>query len=104
MNKINIINEKSYQEAERLIEQARVTSAKQLDLSSLRIVDLPTSLGQLHWLKLLDLSNCYWLQNLSVLENLADLQSLNLSWCEQLTDLKELENLTDLQSLNCKNS
>ena len=98
--KIDLTNESSYQEAERLINEALRTGAKHLALDCLRIVDLPSSLEKLTQLESLDLSSCRWLADISSLAKLSALQSLNFSWCGQLTDFVPLAKLSALQTLN----
>lgn len=70
---IDAINITSYQEAERLIAEAVAAGATQLALDSLRIEELPASLGKLTRLASLDLSDCYWLEDISVLSELVAL-------------------------------
>jgi internalin A len=98
--KVDATNESSYREAERLIAEARSSGAKHLALDSLRIVDLPESIGSLAQLESLDLSQCLWLTDISPLSRLTALQSLDLSWCSQIADIATLQKLTALQSLD----
>ena len=95
----NLTNEASYQLAERLIAEAAECSATHLDLSSLRLADLPASLARCEQLQSLDLSENYWLQDIRVLDELGQLQKLNLSDCGQLGDLSPLAALSQLREL-----
>ncbi|MDC7703594.1 COR domain-containing protein [Vogesella indigofera] len=95
----NLTNEASYALAERLIAEAAEQNATHLDLSSLRLIDLPPSLAQLTQLQSLDLSDNYWLQDIRVLGELGQLQTLNLNKCGQLGILSPLAALTQLREL-----
>ena len=92
--------------AEKKIEEARRSGAKELDLSgryqkdSSKLAKLPESLAQLTWLQSLDLWGNQLTELPEWLGRLTQLQSLNLSG-NQLTELPEwLGRLTQLQSLN----
>ncbi|MFZ3002782.1 MAG: leucine-rich repeat domain-containing protein [Undibacterium umbellatum] len=115
-------NASSYKAAERLIAEAAATNASHLALNSLRIAQLPPSLAQLKQLESLELKQCPWLTDISILQSLPQLrnlvvqssrlidikplealislQSLDLSGCELISDLAPLKVLTSLQSLD----
>lgn len=95
----NLTNKASYALAERLIAEAAEQNATHLDLSSLRLIDLPPSLAKLTQLQSLDLSDNYWLQDIRVLGELGQLQTLNLNKCGQLGILSPLAALTQLREL-----
>jgi Leucine-rich repeat (LRR) protein len=50
-----MVRDEAYRKAERKIEEARQSGATELDLSSMRLTELPESLGQLT--QLLDLQS-----------------------------------------------
>ena len=92
--------DQAYREAEKKIEAARRKGATELDLSEMKLTELPESLGQLTQLQSLNLSHNQLTALPESLGQLTQLQSLNLSR-NQLTALpKSLEQLTQLQSLN----
>ena len=91
--------EEAFEEAERRSEEARRTSAPNLDLGGLDLTAVPESIGQLEQLQELNLSD----NGLTVLPEsigqLAQLQVLNLN-SNQLTILPEsIGQLTQLQTL-----
>ncbi|MFM8968594.1 MAG: COR domain-containing protein, partial [Vulcanococcus sp.] len=75
-----------------------------LDLSGLKISELPPELKQLTWLLTLNCSGMpfKWsqLSDLGILRHLASLQSLNCSWT-QVSELEPLRGLASLQNLDC---
>jgi hypothetical protein len=80
-----------------------LTSLKVLSLSSCsQLTDL-SPLASLPALSTLSLSSCSQLTDLSPLANLPALTTLNLSSCSQLTDLSPLANLPALTTLNLRN-
>jgi Leucine-rich repeat (LRR) protein len=86
--------------AENKIEAARRSRETELDLSGMKLTELPESLGQLTQLQSLNLSNNRLTALPEPLGQLTQLQSLNLSG-NQLAALPEpLGQLTQLQSLN----
>lgn len=91
----------AHREALRLIQHALDTRATHLDLSDLRLRQLPKQLACLtEQLTSLNLSGCSVLINLSGIEQLTKLTNLNLSHCRSLQDLAGLNNLIHLSQLN----
>src|SRR5262245_32753462 len=95
----------AYRNAEKIIENARRSGATELDLrggwddASLKLTELPESLGQLTQLQALNLSSNRLTSLPEWLGQLTQLQSLDLS-INQLTTLPEqLGQLTKLQWL-----
>jgi Leucine-rich repeat (LRR) protein len=99
--------DEAYRKAEKKIEEARRSGAKELDLSNpqwrdpkpLQLTELPESLGQLTQLQTLDLSNNQLTALPEWLGQLTQLQSLDLSrnqlaalpaWLGQFTQLQNL--------------
>ncbi len=96
--------DQAYREAEKKIEDARRSRAITLNLSSMKLTELPESLRQLMQLQWLDLSNNQLTALPESLGQLTQLQSLNLS-DNRLTALPEsLGQLTQLQSLGLANN
>jgi GTPase SAR1 family protein len=92
--------DQAYRKAEKKIEAARRSGAKELNLSGIRLPELPESLGQLTQLQSLNLSSNQLMALPESLGQLTQLQSLDLH-SNQLTALpKSLGQLTQLQSLN----
>jgi hypothetical protein len=92
--------DEAYREAEKMIEEARQSGAKKLDLSAMGLRELPESLGQLTQLQALFLvenkltSLPEWISQLSKLETLfiAEIQLKTVpDWLGQLTELQSLE-------------
>lgn len=98
--KFDLINGGAEAEAERLVRKAEVLGADSLDLSGLRLERLPTSLGRLKCLKRLNLAQCDWLRDISMLSGLERLESLDLSECRRLGDGTPLLGLPALRTLN----
>jgi hypothetical protein len=91
---------KAYREAEKKIEEARQLGATKLDLSLMRLTELPESLGQLIQLQSLDLDRNQLTTLPDWLGQLTKLESLDLS-LNRLTELPEsLANLNNLKTLN----
>jgi len=89
-----------YRNAERKIEAARRMSATRLSLSSMRLSELPESVGQLTQLQTMDLSNNLLVVLPESLGQLAQLQTMYLS-NNRLTALPEsIGQLTQLQTLD----
>jgi hypothetical protein len=96
--------DEAYREAEVRIEWARRAEATELDLSYLKLTELPESLGNLVQLRSLDLTFNRLTALSESLGNLVQLRSLDLSF-NRLTALPEsLGNLAQLQSLNLCNN
>lgn len=92
--------DEAYRQAEQKIEEARRTGATKLDLSRMKLTDLPESLGQLSQLQELNLANNQLTALPEWLAQLMQLQTLDLSH-NQLATLPELlVQLTQLQTLN----
>ncbi|GAB2916780.1 TIR domain-containing protein [Rheinheimera gaetbuli] len=88
-------------EAQRLIQEALDTGATHLNLSKLRLRQLPKELVLLaKQLTSLDLSDCRELTNLSGLEPFTQLTQLNLGHCEALQSLDGLLHLPQLTRLD----
>ena len=96
--------DQAYREAEKRIEAARRSGAKELDLIGIKLTELPESVEQLTQLRSLNLSYNQLTALLESLGQLTQLQSLDLS-SNQLTALPEsLGQLTQLQSLDLSNN
>jgi internalin A len=93
-----------YREAEKKIEEARQSGAKEIGLRNMGLTELPESLGGLARLQSLDLSHNGLTALPESLGQLTQLQSLNLG-NNRLTPLPEwLGRLTQLQSLDLSNN
>ncbi len=101
--------DKAYKEAEKKIQEALQSRAEILDLRSMKLTELPESIGQLKQLRKLDLSHDYSKEDEDInqlttlppsLGQLTKLTELDLSH-NQLTALPDsLGQLTQLKSLN----
>lgn len=92
--------DEAYRNAEQKIEEARLSGATELNLSLMKLVELPESLGQLTSLQSLNLSGNELTTLPEWLGQLTQLQSLSLSG-NQLTALPEwMSELTQLKLLN----
>jgi hypothetical protein len=94
--------EADYREAVRRIEVVRVEGSEDLDLSGLRLKEIPSEIGSLTGLTSLDLSNTQ-VTDLSALSGLTGLTRLDLS-NTQVTDLSALRDLTGLTTLDLSNT
>lgn len=98
--------EEGYQEAKRRIETARQEGETELDLSNLKLTEVPEPVGLLIQLEKLNLGGDSWKKSENqlielpdVIANLTQLQELNLSE-NQLTELSDaIANLTQLKFL-----
>ena len=91
--------DKAYQKAEKKIEEALGTGATRLDLSSMKLTELPKSLGQLTQLQELDINDNRLTALPESLGRLIKLQELSV-YGNQLTGTPEsLENLLKLREL-----
>jgi Leucine-rich repeat (LRR) protein len=103
--------DKAYFEAEKKIEKALKSGATELDLSNMKLTELPESIGQLILLLKLDIGGDSWKDDKNQLTQLPDsvgqltrLTELNLS-SNQLTTLPEsLGQLTQLTVLDLSNN
>ncbi|MFT5465988.1 MAG: GTPase SAR1 family protein [Verrucomicrobiales bacterium] len=92
--------DEAYRRAEKKIEEAFRTGAKDLDLSNMWLIELPESLGQLTQLQTLGASRNKLTALPESLGQLTQLQTLDLS-NNQLTELSEsLGQLTQLEALD----
>jgi Leucine-rich repeat (LRR) protein len=92
--------DEGYLEAEKRIEEARQAGATELDLSSLKLTEVPEEILSLQQLQSLNLSNNQLTELPEAIASLTQLQFLNLSF-NQLTELPEaIASLTQLQTLN----
>jgi internalin A len=98
------MRDEAYRRAEREIEEAWRSGATELDLRSMRLGELPESVGRLTWLKSLNLSG----NKLTVLpesvERLTELVSLDFSDNRLAVLPESLGRLTPLQSLNLRSN
>jgi hypothetical protein len=91
-------------EVQQRIEQARRDRARTLDLSGLKLTELPEAIASLTQLQLLDLSNNKLTELPEAIASLTQLQQLYLS-NNQLRKLPEaIASLTQLQLLNLSNN
>jgi len=102
-------HDEAYYEAEKRIEAARLSGAKELDLRSMRLTELPEAIGQLTHLRKLDLGHAplkrYEEKNMlrtlpKSLGSLTQLLSLNLSFNSLIELPASIGNLTQLRSLD----
>lgn len=88
-------------EAQRLIQLALDAGATHLDLSSLRLRQLPEEIATLAaQLLSLDLSRCRVLKRLNGIGTLTRLERLNIERCESLTSFSGIEMLEQLIQVN----
>ncbi|MEH2086531.1 COR domain-containing protein [Nostoc sp.] len=91
--------DKAYQEAEQRIEKARQEGAIELDLSNIKLTEIPEAIASLTQLQQLDLRNNQLTELPEAIASLTQLQELNLR-NNQLTELPEaIASLTQLQEL-----
>ena len=90
----------AYRQAEKKIEKAQLSRARDLNLSGMNLVELPESLGQLTQLQSLQLFGNHLTELPEWLGQLMQLRSLNLSQNQLTALLESLGQLTQLQTLD----
>lgn len=95
---------KDWLEAERRIEEARVSGAEVLYLTELDIDAIPASVARLEKLKAIQFQFCSQLVDLTTLGQKYDLLNLDFWHCNALSDLSPLASMTNLQQLNLSGS
>ncbi len=92
--------DEAYREAEQRIEAARQAGATELDLSGMKLTEVPEAIAGLTQLQSLDLSYNELTELPEAIAGLTQLQSLDLS-SNQMTEVpEEIAGLTQLQSLD----
>ncbi|MEH2409225.1 leucine-rich repeat domain-containing protein [Nostoc sp.] len=96
--------DKTYREAEQRIKKARQEGAIELDLSEMKLTEIPEVIASLTQLQQLNLSGNKLTALPEAIASLTQLQTLNLS-SNQLTQLPEaIASLTQLQELDLSNN
>ncbi|MEH2209469.1 leucine-rich repeat domain-containing protein [Nostoc sp.] len=96
--------DKAYQEAEQRIEKARQEGAIELNLSNIKLTEIPEAIASLTGLQELDLDNNQLTELPEAIASLTGLQRLDLH-NNQLTELPEaIASLTGLQRLDLHNN
>jgi len=85
------------EEAQYQIAECKRTKAKSLDLSLLKLTEIPHEINELVWLEELDLDSNE-ISEIEGLEKLTALTELSL-FCNQISEIKGLEELTALKGL-----
>ncbi|MEH2023356.1 leucine-rich repeat protein [Nostoc sp.] len=96
--------DKAYQEAEQRIKKARQEGAIELDLSDMKLTEIPEAIASLTQLQELDLDDNQLTELPEAIASLTQLQQLDLN-NNELTELPEaIASLTQLQQLNLDNN